>query len=74
MRPELLALIDADEAVGIRASLIRSEHSLSFKVARVFILQRSVGALRRPDAAARRPYSNHPFLPANLCLIPPFSP
>ena len=72
---ELFPAIDADEAVLIGASpLIRSEHSLSFKLARAFISQ--VGVLRRPDPApaVRRPYPNRPFLLPKLCLIPPFSP
>jgi exodeoxyribonuclease VII small subunit len=38
IRSELVASIDAGEAIGIRASpLIRSEQSLSFKLARAFI-------------------------------------
>jgi 5-methylthioribose kinase len=72
---ELFVAIDADEAVVTRASpLIRSEHSLSLKLARGFISLGRVGALRRSDAAARHPYPNLPFLLTKLCLIPPFSP
>jgi hypothetical protein len=76
MRPELFASLEAGEAIGIHASpLIQTEHSLSFKLARAFISRAGrVGALRRPDAAARRPYPNRPFLLTKLCLIPPFSP
>ena len=75
MMCELFAAIDADEAVVTRASpLIRSEHSLSLKLARTFISHGRVRALRRPDAVERRPYPNRPFLLTKLCLIPPFSP
>jgi hypothetical protein len=74
-RSELFAAIDADEAVVIRASpLIRSEHSLSIKLARVFISHGRVGALRGSNPAVRRLHPNCPFLSAKLCLIPPFSP
>jgi len=75
MMCELFAAIDADEAVVTRASpLIRGKHSLSLKLARAFISHDRVGALCRPDAAARGPYPNRPFLLTKLCLIPPFSP
>ena len=73
---ELFAAIDADETVVIGACpLIRIEHSLSFKLARAFIsCVGRVSALCPPDAAAWHPCPNRPFLPAKLCLIPPFSP
>jgi hypothetical protein len=53
----LLQLTALRELEYAHIPLIRSEHSLSFKLARAFISRAGrVGALRRPDAAARRPY------------------
>jgi len=45
MEPDLFALVDAGEAVGIRASqLVGTEHSLSFKPARALFRVRFRGA------------------------------
>jgi hypothetical protein len=76
MRPELIAAIDADEAVGIRASpVIRTEQSLRIKPSRVLfcVVLRSERCI---DRRARRGVTTGtpPFLLTKLCLIPPFSP
>ena len=65
MRSELLDSIDAGEAVGIRASpLIRTEHSLSLKSARVFISRaRRLGALLPQNCVVRCACANSSFSP-----------
>ena len=81
-RSEPFASIDGAEGVGIRASSgdLGSEHSPSFKLARVFISHcrrviTEACAVPSPEAVAEdsgRYHGSRPFLLAKPCLIPLF--
>src|SRR4029077_21152454 len=70
-RSEPFPLIDDAEGVGIRAYSANSGVNIrraSYWRERLFRTTGRVGALRRPDAAARRPYRESPFLPSEAVL------
>jgi exodeoxyribonuclease VII small subunit len=70
MRLKLFDSVDAGEAVGIRASpLVQTEHSPSFKPARMFISDaHSFHVLRPPDPVARCACANSSFSPNEAVL------